>query len=88
MKTSPMARSLSPVCNQLSLRRRARFPNDVINYAVASPVVSATARNTWLFQLSIGSVGANAECTEVILRIVGADVYLKDPSRIGVKIRE
>jgi hypothetical protein len=62
-------------------------PNDFIN-GVSATAGSGESSGRWIFEASISSVGSDARSTEVIVRIVAADVHIEDPARAGVKIRE
>ena len=72
----------------MQLEPSGPLPNDLINEIVAKPAGLEGAGEDWLFEISINSVAANGTNTEVVLRVVGRDVYLEDPSRRGLRIRE
>lgn len=63
------------------------LPNDLISGLSVRPVSDGNGQR-WIFEASIGSVGADGRSTEVTVRIVGAGVHLEDPARPGLEIRE
>ena len=63
------------------------LPNDFINGVWAS-AGSDESNGPWIFEASISSCASDGRNTEVIIRIVAADVHIEDPARPGVKIRD
>jgi hypothetical protein len=64
------------------------LPNDFINAISAKLVGDDPEMKRWEFEASISSVALDGSSTEVIVRIIGADVHLEDPARDGLKIRD
>jgi hypothetical protein len=63
------------------------LPNDFINAISAWPAEDEPDRR-WVFEASISAVTPDGSTTEVTVRIIGSDVYLEDPARVDLKIRE
>jgi hypothetical protein len=63
---------------------------DLINKVTVSQVPGTNDR--WEFLFSISSVPevetADDVVTEVVIRVIAADIHLEDPSRPGVEIRD
>ena len=63
------------------------IPNDYINDISVKLASSDPENKRWIFEVSIGAVGADSIGKEVVVRIRGTDVHLEDPQRADFKIR-
>src|SRR5262249_53436603 len=64
------------------------LPNDLINQISVKPADAGADAQRWTFEVSISSVAPDGGSTEIIVRLTGSGVYLEDPKRPGVQIRE
>jgi hypothetical protein len=62
------------------------IPNDFIN-GIWARQADDMSDGRWIFEASISAVAPDGSSTEVIVRIIAADVHLEDPTRIGQNIR-
>lgn len=62
------------------------LPNDLINDLQVVDESSKFHRPAYLFRISISSVGAAGDSTEVIVEIQAEGIHLEDPKKPGIKI--
>lgn len=66
------------------MERNTGLPFDLINDVSVKPIDSRAVKRG--FQLSIGSVRASGNSTEIFVRIEASRVHLEDPTKPGVEI--